>query len=139
MAKKKDARFTKVLEEGCLLGGSEIWVDTQTGVQYLLHYNGNAAGLTVLVDAEGNLVYMVFRKDYDSHKANVNELLDKNKSYVVGAGINTPYVVSLMGCFALPSARHFCPQRQLPVAVPKISQRHLPSLCHPFSDHLRAR
>ena len=42
-----------------------------------------------LVDAEGNLVYMVFRKDYDSHKANVNELLDKNKSYVVGAGINT--------------------------------------------------
>ena len=53
MAKKKDARFTKVLEEGCLLGGNEIWVDTQTGVQYLLHYNGNAAGLTVLVDAEG--------------------------------------------------------------------------------------
>ena len=42
-----------------------------------------------LVDAEGNLVYMVFRKDYDSHKANANELLDKNKSYVVGAGINT--------------------------------------------------
>ena len=42
-----------------------------------------------LVDAEGNLKYMVFRKDYDSHKANVNELLDKNKSYVVGAGINT--------------------------------------------------
>ena len=42
-----------------------------------------------LVDAEGNLKYIVFRKDYDSHKANVNELLDKNKSYVVGAGINT--------------------------------------------------
>ena len=57
-----------------------------------------------------------------------------------GAGHRpAPYVVSLMGCFALPSARHFCPQRQLPVAVPKISQRHLPSLCHPFSDHLRAR
>ena len=31
----------------------------------------------------------MFRKDYDSHKENVNELLDKNKSYVVGAGINT--------------------------------------------------
>ena len=39
-----------------------------------------------LVDAEGNLKYMVFRKDYDSHKKNANELLDKNKSYVVGAG-----------------------------------------------------
>ena len=32
---------------------------------------------------------MVFRKDYDSHKENVNELLDENKSYIVGAGINT--------------------------------------------------
>ena len=42
-----------------------------------------------LVDAEGNLKYIVFRKDYDSHKKNANELLDKNKSYVVGAGINT--------------------------------------------------
>ena len=42
-----------------------------------------------LIDDEGNLQYMVFRKDYDSHKENVNELLDANKSYVVGAGINT--------------------------------------------------
>ena len=42
-----------------------------------------------LVDEEGHLQYMVFRKDYDSHKENVNELLDENKSYVVGAGINT--------------------------------------------------
>ena len=42
-----------------------------------------------LVDEDGRLQYMVFRKDYDSHKENVNELLDANKSYVVGAGINT--------------------------------------------------
>lgn len=42
-----------------------------------------------LIDAEGRLKYMVFRKDYDSHKENVNELLDAGKSYVVGAGINT--------------------------------------------------
>lgn len=42
-----------------------------------------------LVDKNGHLSYMVFRKDYDSHKENVNELLDANKSYVVGAGINT--------------------------------------------------
>ena len=32
---------------------------------------------------------MVFRKDYDSHKANSLELLDEHKRYVVGAGINT--------------------------------------------------
>ena len=42
-----------------------------------------------LVDENGCLKYMVFRKDYDSHKENVNELLDAGKSYVVGAGINT--------------------------------------------------
>ncbi len=42
-----------------------------------------------IIDKEGKLKYMVFRKDYDSHKANTNELLDKSKRYVVGAGINT--------------------------------------------------
>ena len=42
-----------------------------------------------LVDAEGNLVYMVFRKDYDSHKSNPNEMLDSHKRYIVGAGINS--------------------------------------------------
>ena len=42
-----------------------------------------------IVDDNGNLVYMVFRKDYDSHKNNPLELLDAHKQYVVGAGINT--------------------------------------------------
>ena len=42
-----------------------------------------------IVDDEGKLCYMVFRKDYDSHKLNRNELLDASKRYVVGAGINT--------------------------------------------------
>ncbi|MBE6727766.1 MAG: IMP dehydrogenase [Ruminococcaceae bacterium] len=42
-----------------------------------------------IVDANGNLKYFVFRKDYDSHKSNPNELLDEQKRYVVGAGINT--------------------------------------------------
>jgi len=42
-----------------------------------------------LIDNNGNLVYMVFRKDYSQHKENPQELLDKNKRYMVGAGINT--------------------------------------------------
>lgn len=42
-----------------------------------------------IVDAKGHLCYMVFRKDYDTHKQNPNELLDESKRYVVGAGINT--------------------------------------------------
>ena len=42
-----------------------------------------------IVTKEGNLVAFVFRKDYDSHKGNPLELLDGQKRYVVGAGINT--------------------------------------------------
>ncbi len=42
-----------------------------------------------LVDKNGHLTYMVFRKDYESHKENENELLDSHKSYIVGAGINS--------------------------------------------------
>lgn len=42
-----------------------------------------------ILDEDGKLVYMVFRKDYDSHKENPLELHDKLKRYVVGAGINT--------------------------------------------------
>ena len=42
-----------------------------------------------IVDKKGNLKYFVFRKDYSQHKENPQELLDKNKSYIVGAGINT--------------------------------------------------
>ena len=42
-----------------------------------------------IIDNNGCLKYMVFRKDYDSHKENPLELLDNEKRYVVGAGINT--------------------------------------------------
>ncbi len=42
-----------------------------------------------IVDKNQKLVAFVFRKDYDTHKSNPNELLDASKRYVVGAGINT--------------------------------------------------
>ena len=42
-----------------------------------------------IIDAEGNLDSIVFRKDYESKKENQNELLDESKRYIVGAGINT--------------------------------------------------
>jgi len=42
-----------------------------------------------IIDKDQNLKSIVFRKDYDLHKANPLELLDKNKRYIVGAGINT--------------------------------------------------
>ena len=42
-----------------------------------------------IVSDDGRLLYFVFRKDYESHKQNPDELLDSQKRYVVGAGINT--------------------------------------------------
>ena len=42
-----------------------------------------------IIDKNGNLKYFVFRKDYSSHKNNPLEVLDDQKRYVVGAGINT--------------------------------------------------
>ena len=42
-----------------------------------------------IVSADGRLLYFVFRKDYEQHKENPEELLDSHKRYLVGAGINT--------------------------------------------------
>ena len=42
-----------------------------------------------IVDENDRLLYFVFRKDYASHKANPQELLDSKKRYLVGAGINS--------------------------------------------------
>ncbi len=42
-----------------------------------------------IVDEQDHLMYFVFRKDYASHKANPLELLDDQKRYLVGAGINS--------------------------------------------------
>ena len=42
-----------------------------------------------IIDAEGRLLYFVFRKDYAEHKNNPNEILDEHKRYIVGAGINS--------------------------------------------------
>lgn len=42
-----------------------------------------------IIDKENRLISIVFRKDYNTHKNNENELIDKSKRFVVGAGINT--------------------------------------------------
>ena len=42
-----------------------------------------------IVDDKGHLVYFVFRKDYESHKEHTLEILDSQKRYMVGAGINS--------------------------------------------------
>lgn len=49
----------------------------------------NKLNVLPVVDEDHNLRSLVFRKDYDSHKANPSEVLDDHKRYLVGAGINT--------------------------------------------------
>lgn len=52
MAKEK--RFEKVYSQG--MGSVEIWVDTETGVNYLYRQSGYSGGMTVLVDKDGKPV-----------------------------------------------------------------------------------
>ena len=51
----KENRFVKTYSQG-VLDVMEIWVDRETGVNYLFHWKGSAAGLTPLLDAEGKPV-----------------------------------------------------------------------------------
>lgn len=46
---KKHERFIRTYKQGTI----EIWVDVQTGVNYVFHAQGYAGGMTVLVDREG--------------------------------------------------------------------------------------
>ena len=62
MAKEK--RFVKTYSDGAF-GSNEIWVDRQTGVNYLYHITGNAAGLTVLLNRDGTPVVTPIPKDYE--------------------------------------------------------------------------
>lgn len=48
-------RFEKVYSQGTL-NVTEIWVDRETGVNYIYHAAGHGGGLTVLLDREGKPV-----------------------------------------------------------------------------------
>ncbi len=51
----KNKRFEKVYNQGSVTV-TEIWVDTETGVNYLYHAAGYSGGLTPLLDSEGKPV-----------------------------------------------------------------------------------
>lgn len=53
MAKEK--RFEKIYSQGGM-SNTEIWVDKETGVNYLYHVSGYAGGLTPLLDRDGKPV-----------------------------------------------------------------------------------
>lgn len=46
-----EKRFEKAYSQG--MGTTEIWVDKETGVNYLFHQSGYAGGLTVLLGKDG--------------------------------------------------------------------------------------
>ena len=50
-----DDRFVRVHAEG-FVNVTEIWVDKATGVNYLFHASGQAAGLTPLLNPDGTPV-----------------------------------------------------------------------------------
>lgn len=50
-----DKRFEEVYSQGTLTI-TEIWVDRETGVNYIFHASGNAGGLTPLLDKDGRPV-----------------------------------------------------------------------------------
>ena len=52
---KEEKRFEKIYSQGAL-NGMEIWVDRETGVNYLFSFNGYAGGLTVLLGKNGKPV-----------------------------------------------------------------------------------
>ncbi len=49
-----EKRFEKTYSQG--MGTTEIWVDKETGVNYLFHQSGYAGGLTVLLGKDGKPV-----------------------------------------------------------------------------------
>ncbi len=59
-----EKRFVKTWSDG-MLGSNEIWVDTQTGVNYLFHASGYAGGLTPLLNRDGTPVVTPISKKYD--------------------------------------------------------------------------
>ena len=52
---KKEERFVKVYSQG-MASATEILVDRETGINYLFHHQGNAGGMTVLLDKDGKPV-----------------------------------------------------------------------------------
>lgn len=52
----KEKRFIKTYAQSEWAGDTEIWVDTETGVNYIYHTSGHSGGFTPLLDREGKPV-----------------------------------------------------------------------------------
>lgn len=52
----KDNRFEKVYSQSTLSGSTQIWIDKQTGVNYIYHSSSYGGGITPLLDKYGKPV-----------------------------------------------------------------------------------
>ena len=65
MAKEKK-RFVQIYSQsGFVENAMQIWVDRQTGVNYLFSASGYAGGLTPLLNRDGSPVITPIPNDYD--------------------------------------------------------------------------
>jgi len=62
---KKEERFVKIYSQGGFTTAHQIWVDRQTGVNYLYTQSSYAGGLTALLDREGKPVITPIPRQYD--------------------------------------------------------------------------
>ena len=74
MPKNKDERFEKVYTQGKLTV-VEIWVDKETGVNYLFHQSGYSGGLTPLLDSDGKIVVTPMNEPVDE---TVEQIIEEN-------------------------------------------------------------
>ena len=79
----KVSTFMTPIDE-MIVGGKETTLQEANDIIW-----DNKLNTLPIIDDEGRLLYMVFRKDYATHKEYPLELLDSKKRHVVGAGINT--------------------------------------------------
>ena len=63
---KKEKRFIRTHGESGLHGSTEIWVDRETGINYLFHSGGYAGGLTPLLNRDGTpVITTVYDEELD--------------------------------------------------------------------------
>ena len=60
---KKEKRLVRIHSESGMQGSSEIWVDRETGVNYLFHVGGYGGGLTPLLNRDGTPVITTVFED----------------------------------------------------------------------------
>ena len=62
----KEKRFVRTLSESGMQGSTEIWVDRETGINYLFHVGGYGGGMTPLLNRDGTpVITTVYDEDLE--------------------------------------------------------------------------